>query len=121
MLIKTLLCSALLLLGALDTSLAAPSKKCKKPRIRKEWRALSKSERLAFIKAVRCLHSKPAPKKLIEIHNGTTTYYEAFANQHKAQTPWAHTTGLFLPWHRLFMDEFEKTLAKVCGYKGTIP
>ena len=32
-----------------------------------------------------------------------------------------HSTGFFLPWHRLFVQTFEDELKSKCGYDGVQP
>lgn len=92
---------------------------CILPAVRKEWRTLSKLEKLSFLNAVKCLHAKPA--KLAGLYAGVTTRFEDFTAIHKYKTPYIHMTGLFLPWHRLFIAEYEKALKLECGYIGSLP
>ncbi|RPA76205.1 Di-copper centre-containing protein [Ascobolus immersus RN42] len=92
---------------------------CTNPQERKEWRQLSIPQRVDFLNAVRCLHQIPATRN--NEYPGTGSDYEAFTVQHKIQTPWVHYTGLFLPWHRLFLREFERSLQEKCGYQGALP
>lgn len=35
--------------------------------------------------------------------------------------PLIHFTGLFLPWHRAYLNDFENALRTECGYKGAHP
>ena len=73
----------------------------------------------SYIQANLCLHKKPA--LLEKIYAGTTTRYEDFTTSHKNRTPWSHMNGLFLPWHRLYLREWEWALQNECGYKGAQP
>ncbi|RPA80044.1 Di-copper centre-containing protein [Ascobolus immersus RN42] len=115
----------LLLLPALILSTALPSrqkpqkKKCKNPAIRREWRKLTIPERQSFIQALLCLHKTPAAR--YSHMPGTYSEFEAFTTVHKLQTPYIHFTGIFLPWHRIFLAEFEHTLQTTCNYTGTLP
>lgn len=61
------------------TSTSSSGKSCREPAIRREWRALSSSERLEYIRAVKCLSSIPST-----IYNGTL--HDEFAYLH-------HETG----------------------------
>jgi tyrosinase len=49
------------------------------------------------------------------------TRYEDFLIEHQEMTPIVHFTGVFLPWHRMFLHEIERAMRVDCGYRGTIP
>jgi tyrosinase len=53
--------------------------------------------------------------------NGTVTRFEDFITTHQRMTPMVHFTGVFLPWHRLFVHTLEQVLRDECGYRGAIP
>ncbi|RPA88302.1 Di-copper centre-containing protein [Ascobolus immersus RN42] len=123
----TLLAFVLALGVSVDAIPAPPSNKedpsvgrCKKPVIRKEWRTLSNKEKDNFLKAVNCLH-KQKKAKTTKFYPGATTRFEDFIAEHKQQTPYIHLVGHFLPWHRLFIAEFENTIRKECKYDGGVP
>lgn len=40
---------------------------------------------------------------------------------HIEQTPLAHASGLFLPFHRHLLHVFERTLRETCGYTDALP
>lgn len=81
---------------------------------------LSKSERLAYIDAVKCLQSTPAksPKSVVP---GAKTRFDDFVATHINQTNTIHYTGSFLSWHRYFVWLYERALQTECGYEGTQP
>ncbi|KAK3381237.1 hypothetical protein B0H63DRAFT_197989 [Podospora didyma] len=89
-------------------------------KIRREWGAFSKNEKLDYINAVKCLQSKPA-KTPATVAPGAKTRYDDFVAVHVQQTMEIHYTGSFLSWHRYFIWTFEKALQDECGYKGTLP
>ncbi|KAF0634904.1 hypothetical protein FPSE5266_09325 [Fusarium pseudograminearum] len=88
--------------------------------VRRDWRALSKKEKKAYIKAVLCLREKPS-KADPAFAPGARTRYDDFVAVHINQTRSIHGTGNFFTWHRYFTWAYEKTLQDECGYKGTQP
>lgn len=109
---------------------------CDAPAVRKEWRALSQTEQLAYLEAVQCLHGLPAQTS--DVWTGTRSRYDDFHALHINMTekihfvvsrylnlmpsPWLiNFQGQFLPWHRMFLHLFEAELQTVCGYEGTQP
>ncbi|KAF2130893.1 Di-copper centre-containing protein [Dothidotthia symphoricarpi CBS 119687] len=88
--------------------------------IRREWSTLSKSEKLNYIDAVKCLAKKPA-RTPAAIASGARNRYDDFVVTHLQQTPYIHVTGNFLTWHRYFTWAYEQTLRNECGYKGYQP
>ncbi|KAH8172213.1 common central domain of tyrosinase domain-containing protein [Sarocladium implicatum] len=88
--------------------------------IRRDWAALSKKERLAYIDAVKCLQAKPS-KSDPKFAPGARTRYDDFVAVHINQTTSIHGTANFLTWHRHFTWAYEQALKKECGYKGAQP
>ncbi|KAG9093043.1 hypothetical protein FS749_015186 [Ceratobasidium sp. UAMH 11750] len=112
------------------------SKKCSSLEVRKEWRALSKTERKNWIAAVNCLNKVPRsgklnpplnpastgdPFDLIAPMTNRSTYYDELVYAHMNLNPIIHFTGQFLPWHRLYEHEWTNALRQKCGYKGVAP
>lgn len=111
------------------------SGKCKRIEVRKEWRSLSKSKRKAWINAVNCLNRTPRSGKLNPPVNTSAhspfdfivppssegTYYDELVYTHMNLNPLIHFTGLFLPFHRLYVHEWTNALRSQCGYKGVAP
>lgn len=109
--------------------------KCTNPEIRKEWRRFSKSEQAAWIKAVNCLNKKPRSGKLnppidlsqsayynqIVPPSNDSSYWDELTYTHMNLNPVIHNTGLFLPWHRWYVQAFQDALRSQCGYKGVAP
>ncbi|KAK3386328.1 hypothetical protein B0T20DRAFT_398137 [Sordaria brevicollis] len=106
----------------LETKKLAKGKQCPpgKLKIRKEWGALTKSERLEYIQAVQCLQAKPSryPSSLAP---GAKSRFDDFVTTHINQTMTAHYTGNFLGLHRYFTFLYEQALRDECGYRGTQP
>ena len=81
---------------------------------------LTKTERLDYIKAVKCLQSKPSryPSTMVP---GAKSRVDDFTATHINQTLTIHGTGNFLGWHRYYVWLYEQALQDECGYKGTQP
>lgn len=93
--------------------------KCRNPIVRREWRKLSKNDRLEYIDAVKCLQKK-APKTP-KSFAGVTSRFDDFVATHIDQTLEIHFVGQFLPWHRFFTAWYETALREECRYKGAQP
>ncbi|CEL62844.1 hypothetical protein RSOLAG1IB_10520 [Rhizoctonia solani AG-1 IB] len=116
-------------------SSAPESGECKSIEVRKEWRALSRTERKSWINAVNCLNRTPRSGKLNPPVNTSAyspfdfivpaspagTYYDELVYTHMNLNPLIHLTGLFLPFHRLYVHEWTNALRTKCGYKGVAP
>ncbi|KAI3544086.1 hypothetical protein CSPX01_05841 [Colletotrichum filicis] len=89
-------------------------------RVRREWGSLSKSEKLDYINAVKCLQSRPARTPASQ-SSGAKTRFDDFVATHINQTLTIHYTGNFLSWHRYFTWQYEEALRNECGYEGTQP
>ncbi|PWN92400.1 Di-copper centre-containing protein [Acaromyces ingoldii] len=98
---------------------------CDNPRVRKEWRTLTRQEQISFNEAVQCLKRKPhdsrlrtvAPSHLSGVPNinPKSTFWDDLVYVHATCTPLVHFTGLFLAWHRLFVYNVETELQN-CGF-----
>ncbi|KAF8259519.1 Di-copper centre-containing protein [Lactarius quietus] len=98
---------------------------CTKPSVRKEWRAFTIDEKAAWIRAVNCLSRLPHDTdltttvdpsvSLIPQINASSSYYDGML------FVYIHFTGLFLPWHRMYLHFFEQALKEKCGYTGVSP
>ncbi|KAB5590088.1 hypothetical protein CTheo_6478 [Ceratobasidium theobromae] len=132
----SLLSVSLALFQYVEAAEESPSgSKCKKIQVRKEWRALSWGEKKAWIDAVNCLNRRPASGNLKPPVNTSeygqfnfippvspgASYSSELVYTHMNLNPLIHFTGLFLPWHRLYVHEFTDALRKQCGYKGVAP
>lgn len=89
-------------------------------KLRKFRGSLSKSERLSYIKAVKCLQAKP-PRTPSSVAPGVKNRFDDFVASHIIQTSTIHYTGNFLSWHRYFTWAYEEALRKECGYQGAQP
>ncbi|TVY61108.1 Tyrosinase-like protein orsC [Fusarium oxysporum f. sp. cubense] len=109
--------------SALENAQAPTSrKKCTiaNANVRRDWKALSKKERKAYINAVLCLRKKPS-KADPSFAPGARTRYDDFVAVHINQTRTIHATGNFFTWHRYYTWAYEKALRDECGYRGTQP
>jgi len=107
---------------------AAP---CENPSIRREWRSMPREERAQWIAAVKCLNKLPHNPALVQTYNTTYTqipplnpdssYLDDWTYIHMDLNPAIHFTGLFLPWHRAFIKDFDSALRQKCNYKGSQP
>ncbi|CAE6417819.1 unnamed protein product [Rhizoctonia solani] len=117
-------------------SRAQYTNKCTSLEVRKEWRALTRAERKAWIDANNCLNKKPSNGKLnlevdtnkydnpffyIPPYNSSGSYYDDLVYVHMNLNPVIHFTGQFLPWHRVYLFERTNALRQECGYKGVAP
>ncbi|KAI0179204.1 Di-copper centre-containing protein [Hypoxylon sp. FL1284] len=89
-------------------------------RIRKSWDDIDAATRQDYIRAVKCLASKPALTDK-SLASGIVNRLDDFTYIHINQTNTIHISGSFLSWHRIFMWRIENALRDECGYKGTIP
>ncbi|KXT10998.1 hypothetical protein AC579_5005 [Pseudocercospora musae] len=99
---------------------AAGSCQSQKLIVRKEWGDMSRDERLDYIRALNCLHTKP-PKTDPKLAPGCKTRYDDFVVAHIMNTYNVHFSAWLLSFHRVFIWEFEKALRDECGYKGGQP
>ncbi|KAK1831521.1 hypothetical protein QBC39DRAFT_92827 [Podospora conica] len=112
-----LLQSLALLSASLNAALALPSdisprqSTCTSPKLRKNWSKATRAEQQSYISAVLCLAKKPSRLGL------DTTLYDDFAWVHSTLTMQIHGWANFLPWHRYFVQVYEKALQD-CGYTG---
>ncbi|KAL4263581.1 Di-copper centre-containing domain superfamily protein [Pleurotus pulmonarius] len=100
--------------------------------VRREWRKISRSERRDWIDAIKCLTKLPHSPVLTPIVNPddiapvniTSSYYDDIVYLHmdlNRKESRVHGTGLFLPWHRWYIHNFESALKEKCGFNGTLP
>jgi len=104
---------------------------CTNPRVRREWRSLSETERGDWLAAVKCLGKTPHKPSLTPTFNTTVTqippvnasssHYDDFVYIHMDLNQLIHYTGLFLPWHRAYVSDFEAAMRTECNYQGTWP
>lgn len=87
---------------------------------RREYGSLSKAERLDYVNAVKCLQSLP-PRTPASVASGARSRFDDFIVTHIQQTLNIHFSGVFMPWHRWYVHEYEKALRDECGYKGYQP
>ncbi|KAK2041382.1 Di-copper centre-containing protein [Colletotrichum somersetense] len=98
-----------------DSSASSQHGRCTDPYFRKEWRMLSRQEKLDYIKAVKCLASTPS------IITGDGTIHDDFAFVHNMHAHSTHDKAAFLPWHRRFISVYETYLKDKCSYAGALP
>lgn len=77
-----------------------------------EWQAYSASRRLALVRAIKCLMSKPPSGRF----SAARSRYEDLVQLHQQMMPSVHNNALFLIWHRYFLWTFEQVLREECGF-----
>ncbi|KAI3397650.1 hypothetical protein diail_10521 [Diaporthe ilicicola] len=82
---------------------------------RKEWGSLTSSERTSYIDAVLCMQSSPSHLNITEVP-GAKTRLDDFVATHINLTRSIHLDGIFLSWHRNFVQLWESALHQECGY-----
>ncbi|KKZ67079.1 hypothetical protein EMCG_07250 [[Emmonsia] crescens] len=85
--------------------------------MRIEWRRYSHNDRLAFVRAVRCLIDRPPSGSFQYAKNR----YEDFARLHQQKLSEIHGNDRFLIWHRYFLWTFEQVLRDECGFDRPFP
>ncbi|KAF1814736.1 Di-copper centre-containing protein [Eremomyces bilateralis CBS 781.70] len=133
----------LAILSVINLSTAAPfnaalnvaDAPCTEPRVRREWRSLNDAEKGEYIGAIKCLMAAaPTGKQYFE---PITSRYEDFVAMHvnatgggvlntergfpMGGTTGIHGVGIFYPWHRYTVWQFEETLRNECNYTGAQP
>ncbi|KAJ3214962.1 hypothetical protein HK099_006578 [Clydaea vesicula] len=84
---------------------------CENTEIRKEWRELSDDEKLRYVNAINKLKTLPS---ILNVHSrDSSNRYEDFSYIHENYSNQFHNTAAFLPWHRMFLKEFELELKKI--------
>ena len=88
--------------------------------VRKSWSSLSVAERTDYLRAVKCMASRPnqISRKTVP---GARNRLDDFLYSHLNQTDFIHLSGLFLPWHRQFVWAYEQAIRTECNYKGYLP
>ncbi|TFK19563.1 Di-copper centre-containing protein, partial [Coprinopsis marcescibilis] len=77
-------------------------------------RDLTRSERLGYLKAVKCLMKLPAREE----REAVFSRFEEFQATHIFLTERVHSVGQFLPWHRQLGTLYNNALREECGYHG---
>lgn len=99
---------------------------CTNPTVRKEWRSFTDQQKQDWIGGIKCLGSLPHDPSLFSVLpppgqpflNKSSTFYDDLVYLHIDVYPIIHFVGIFLPWHRWFLDLFEKNMRGKCGYTG---
>jgi tyrosinase len=91
-----------------------------KLQVRREYGDLSKEERSEYIRAVKCLLTKPS-KLSATTYPGAKSRYDDFVVVHMNMTPSVHGTANFMHWHRYYIWAYESALKTECEFKGTQP
>ena len=147
LLLGGLVTTLLSLEAALPQPLTAASNlsSCRDPVVRREWRGLSRDEKIDYIKATLCLQQKPSRLGLdhslyfdfayVHFYAGNSCMYSISLRPQKkqgekerkenekdiAEDHLAHLTGEFLAWHRYLLHAYESALRDECGLKGHLP
>jgi tyrosinase len=102
---------------------------CTNPTKRQEWRALTKTQKADWLRAMKCLTHLPHTTALtptvnpsdIPPVNTSSSYWDDIVYIHMDLNTKIHHTGQFLPWHRWYVHNIENALKTKCGYKGVAP
>ncbi|KAI1130608.1 Di-copper centre-containing protein [Nemania abortiva] len=101
-----------------DSGKAAATCNPSNSHVRFEWDNYSKSDRTAFVKAIKCLQDKPSGGSQF---TGSRNRYEDLISVHRGMTVNIHQTAAFLVWHRYFVWVFEQMLRDECGFDRAMP
>ncbi|KAI8922673.1 hypothetical protein BC831DRAFT_514895 [Entophlyctis helioformis] len=102
--------TALVALLAVSVSTPASAQaQCANPTTRSEWRQLSASQQQAYIRAVDRLKARPKGPE----GNPAQWNLDQFAQSHMDNTGAAHNNDAFFPWHRRFIDWYERALRSI--------
>ncbi|KAK3682973.1 hypothetical protein B0T22DRAFT_502113 [Podospora appendiculata] len=102
-------------LAACSPESLAP-KKCTKPAQRRAWHTLRNSEKKAYLDAEACVMKTPSKIAI----PGARSQFDELVAIHQLIALTIHSTGVFLPWHRWYLNLHEVML-KGCGYTGATP
>lgn len=83
-----------------------------------EWRDYSDEDRRALVESIACLIKTPSAG---DVYAPSTSRYEDFVRTHQVFTSTIHGNGLFLFWHRYFLQAFESALRTDCGFDRPLP
>ncbi|KAJ3017913.1 hypothetical protein HKX48_003282 [Thoreauomyces humboldtii] len=111
---------AVLAVLALSQTVLAQNATCTHPKVRREFRELSDTDKQNFINAVQCLRD-PSRSPSFQPNTGSRTIYDDLVWVHRQNAPQSHTVAAFLPWHRGFLSLVEFWLDSNCGWSGGIP
>lgn len=106
--------------SAISKPMQAPRKTCdpSNSHVRFEWDNYTKSDRTAFVKAIKCLQDKPSGGSQF---TGSRNRYEDLISVHRGMTGNVHQTSTFLVWHRYFVWVFEQMLREECAFDRAMP
>ncbi|KAA1102057.1 hypothetical protein PGT21_035558 [Puccinia graminis f. sp. tritici] len=105
-----------MLLADLVPGQSVGGRTCPKITTRKEWRQLSRETQASYIKAVKCLTTKPATLRT----RFRLRRYDDFQYVHSTLYMQVHFVARFLPWHRHIVFLYEQALRE-CGYQEGVP
>ncbi|GAC97740.1 tyrosinase [Pseudozyma hubeiensis SY62] len=99
------------------TTFATTPSNCTHPLIRKEYSSLTRSEKLSFINAIKCVRSKPS-----RFHTTTPGWNAAddWTLLHIRMVKYVHFTAYFTLFHRGFTAIVERDL-NLCGFPLGLP
>ncbi|PLW21712.1 hypothetical protein PCASD_12905 [Puccinia coronata f. sp. avenae] len=89
---------------------------CTKLTVRKEWRQLGRESQASYIKAVKCLTTKPTTLRT----RFRLRHYDDFQYVHSTLYMQVHFVARFLPWHRHMVFLYDQAL-RDCGYQDGVP
>jgi tyrosinase len=75
---------------------------------------MTETEKTNYVNANKCLFRLPARSGL----PGTKNRWDDLVAVHQRMSRTVHGTGQFLPWHRYYLNVFERMLREECAYRG---
>ncbi|KAI7960892.1 hypothetical protein MJO28_001381 [Puccinia striiformis f. sp. tritici] len=106
----------LVLLADLVPGQPVGGRTCPKINTRKEWRQLSRESQASYLKAVKCLTTKPTTLRT----RFRLRHYDDFQYVHSTLYMQVHFVARFLPWHRHMVFLYEQGIRE-CGYQDGFP
>ncbi|ROW04939.1 hypothetical protein VPNG_06991 [Cytospora leucostoma] len=93
------------------------TKTCTSLNQRKAWHTLTDDEKAEYLRAEKCLMSRPTQLNV----EGAQNRWDEIQWAHIVQSNDIHGVGQFLPWHRYYMRTHELLLQQECNYTGGQP
>ncbi|KAI1261162.1 hypothetical protein F5Y18DRAFT_210957 [Xylariaceae sp. FL1019] len=92
------------------------TQECSSKEMRVEWGNMTNADRVSFVNSIKCLME--APPKII---TNLTSRYDELVNVHNSMSTQIHQYGVFLAWHRYFVNGFKSLLRDECDYQAPYP
>ncbi|KUI61095.1 Tyrosinase [Cytospora mali] len=103
--------------GALSLPRRDDNRTCTSLNQRKAWHTLTDDEKAEYLRAEKCLMSRPTQLNI----EGAKNRWDEVQWAHIVQSNDVHGVGQFLPWHRYYVRAHEALLQQECNYTGAQP